>query len=341
MTSRPARLTSDTPIGKVYSSSGTSPLTPYSRACSMNMTGLSDRIAVFSRPLASYGVAGITTINPGTWANQASRLCEWVAASCPQPAGVRITSGTFAWPPNMEWIFADVVDDLVHRHQAEIDRHQLRDRSQTAHRRPDGGTDDRFLRDRRVDDPLVAEFAVQPAGDRVGSPPHAHLFPHDEDVFGHGASLPATLPGWHRDKSSETWLPYSATSTSAYSSPGSGSGLDSGEPNRRLHLDFDLVHDLSQIGFRRQVVFQDGCAARARSDRASSPLRLPPWCDSVADRPSSGRESDTSSPRSVAGRRRPGPFRPSGARRPARRGRRSRRSVPPGCRRRTPSCRHR
>ena len=104
--SRPERFTSDTPIGKVYSASGTSPLTPYSRECSMNMTGLSDRIAVFSRPLASYGVDGMTTSRPGTWANQASRLCEWVAASCPQPAGVRITRGTLAWLPNMEWIFA-------------------------------------------------------------------------------------------------------------------------------------------------------------------------------------------------------------------------------------------
>ena len=39
--------------------------------------------------------AGMTTLMPGTWANQASRLCEcWAAAPVPDPAGARITSGT-------------------------------------------------------------------------------------------------------------------------------------------------------------------------------------------------------------------------------------------------------
>ncbi|MBP2684865.1 MAG: hypothetical protein H6Q79_2904 [Deltaproteobacteria bacterium] len=76
-----------------------------------------------------------------------------------------------------------VVDDLVHRHQAEVDRHQLRDRPQAAHRRPDRGSDDRFLRDRGVQDPPAAELVVKPPCDRVGTPPHAHLFSHDQDAF--------------------------------------------------------------------------------------------------------------------------------------------------------------
>src|SRR3972149_1581868 len=79
----------------------------------MNITGFSDRIAVFSRPLASAGVDGITTVSPGIWANQDSKVCEWVAASCPQPAGVRTTSGIVICPPNMKRIFALLLTILV------------------------------------------------------------------------------------------------------------------------------------------------------------------------------------------------------------------------------------
>jgi len=38
------------------------------------------RIALLSRPLASAGVAGMTTVRPGTAANHTSRLCECWAA---------------------------------------------------------------------------------------------------------------------------------------------------------------------------------------------------------------------------------------------------------------------
>ena len=49
----------------------------------------------------------MTTLMPGTWANQASRLCECCAAApVPEPAGARMTSGTCAAPPSMKWIFA-------------------------------------------------------------------------------------------------------------------------------------------------------------------------------------------------------------------------------------------
>ena len=57
--------------------------------------------------MASAGVAGATTFRPGTCAYHTSRFCECVAASCwPPPPGVRMTSGTLTWPPNMAWIFA-------------------------------------------------------------------------------------------------------------------------------------------------------------------------------------------------------------------------------------------
>lgn len=58
-------------------------------------------------PLASAGVAGITTLSPGTWAAQASRLPECCGpAFRPAPMCVRSTSGRRTWPPNMYRIFA-------------------------------------------------------------------------------------------------------------------------------------------------------------------------------------------------------------------------------------------
>ena len=63
----------------------------------MKITGLSSRIAAFSRPRASAAVEGTATSSPGTCRNIASIECEWVGPSwCPPPCGKRITSGTFA-----------------------------------------------------------------------------------------------------------------------------------------------------------------------------------------------------------------------------------------------------
>ena len=68
----------------------------------MKITGLSSRMAAFSSPLASAAVEGTATSSPGTCRNIASRQCECVGPSwCPAPCGMRITSGTLAWPPNM------------------------------------------------------------------------------------------------------------------------------------------------------------------------------------------------------------------------------------------------
>ena len=68
----------------------------------MKITGLSSRMAALSRPLASAGVDGTATSRPGTCRKKASKECEWVGPSWwPAPCGMRITSGTFAWPPNM------------------------------------------------------------------------------------------------------------------------------------------------------------------------------------------------------------------------------------------------
>jgi hypothetical protein len=68
----------------------------------MNTTGLSSRIADFSRPLASAAVVGTATSSPGTCRYSASHECECVGPSWwPAPCGMRTTSGTFTCPPNM------------------------------------------------------------------------------------------------------------------------------------------------------------------------------------------------------------------------------------------------
>ena len=73
----------------------------------MKMTGLSSRMDAISRPFASYGPEGITTLSPGMWQNHASRLWLCCAAMLsPAPAAVRTTIGSFALPPNMYFILA-------------------------------------------------------------------------------------------------------------------------------------------------------------------------------------------------------------------------------------------
>ena len=73
--SSPGSFTSAAPMGIVYSPSGTSPRTSrYVRLCSRKTVGSSSRTALLSSPLASYGVAGVTTLSPGVCAKNASTL---------------------------------------------------------------------------------------------------------------------------------------------------------------------------------------------------------------------------------------------------------------------------
>ena len=99
----PARLISAAPKGmRKSSSSGTGPESLYIILSSKKSTGLSSRIAVLSRPLASRGVAGMATLSPGMWAKSACKLCECCAAEeRPAPIDSRIVSGTLHWPPDM------------------------------------------------------------------------------------------------------------------------------------------------------------------------------------------------------------------------------------------------
>ena len=79
----------------MYSPSGTSPRTlRYIFLCSRKMTGSGSRIADRRSPLASYGVEGMTTFRPGTWAKNASTDWLWYSAPwTPAPNGARIVIG--------------------------------------------------------------------------------------------------------------------------------------------------------------------------------------------------------------------------------------------------------
>ena len=75
-----------------------------------------------------------------------------------------------------------VVDDLIEREQAEVDRHHLDDRPHAAERRADAGADERRLRERRVADALGAELVEQPLADRVRAAVAPDVLAHQEDA---------------------------------------------------------------------------------------------------------------------------------------------------------------
>src|SRR5216683_1686009 len=73
-----------------------------------------------------------------------------------------------------------VVDNLIDREQAEIDRHQLDNRLEPAHRGADSGADDREFRNRRVTHALFAVDGKQPVGDLECTAEVTDLLAHDE-----------------------------------------------------------------------------------------------------------------------------------------------------------------
>src|SRR5262245_39427789 len=102
VTSVPARFTSATPIGTRWSPSGTGPFSVASRLHSNETTGLSSRIALFSNPFASAGVAGRMILSPARCIHMEYGLWECCAASpMPPPVEQRYVTGKSAWPPNM------------------------------------------------------------------------------------------------------------------------------------------------------------------------------------------------------------------------------------------------
>ena len=100
VTSFPVRFTKALPMGNKYSSSGTSPFSPYKTSHSMNMTGSSSRIALFNKPLPSYGLLTEITFNPGILAYRDSKAVECWAPNWPAlPPGPRNTIGHPTCPP--------------------------------------------------------------------------------------------------------------------------------------------------------------------------------------------------------------------------------------------------
>ena len=72
------------------------------RVDSNEMTGLSSRIADFSRPFRSYGVDAKIIFRPARFMNMEYGLCEcWAAIRPPPPTEPRNVMGNVAWPPNM------------------------------------------------------------------------------------------------------------------------------------------------------------------------------------------------------------------------------------------------
>jgi hypothetical protein len=82
----------------------------------------------------------------------------------------------------MYWILGRVVDDLVHRQQAEVDGHDLHDGASAGHRGADGGADEALLGDRRVAHAVLAVLVHQPGRDAVGAVEEAELLAEQVDA---------------------------------------------------------------------------------------------------------------------------------------------------------------
>ena len=68
-----------------------------------------------------------------------------------------------------------VIDDLVHRHECKVHRHELGNRAQAGHGGADCEPDDSRLGDRRVTHPSATEFGHRPLRDTEGSPEEADV----------------------------------------------------------------------------------------------------------------------------------------------------------------------
>ena len=196
VTSSPSRRIAAWPKSTVWSSSsGTSPRWPYRYSCSMKTTGLSSRIADLSSPLASAAVEGAATQQARHV--QVQRL-EAVRVGRPELVAGALRHADHHRHPHLpaEHVVdrRRVVDDLVHRQQREVDRHQLDHRAQAGHRRADAHPDDRVLGDRRVAHALLAELVEQPGGDLERAVEDADVLAHQERRSRRAAS-PRAAPG--------------------------------------------------------------------------------------------------------------------------------------------------
>jgi len=73
-----------------------------------------------------------------------------------------------------------VVDDLVNRHEGEVERHEFNNRAKTTHCGPDGQAAEAVLGNRGVDDALGTELVQHAFTDFVGSIVLGDFFTQEE-----------------------------------------------------------------------------------------------------------------------------------------------------------------
>src|SRR5829696_5575634 len=75
-----------------------------------------------------------------------------------------------------------LVDETVHRQGHEIPEHDLDNRAQSGDGRAERGTGHRELRDRRVEDAVLAVLLVQPRGRHEDTARSRHVLAEEDDV---------------------------------------------------------------------------------------------------------------------------------------------------------------
>jgi len=79
--------------------------------------------------------------------------------------------------------FRGVIDNLIHRQDDEIDRHDLHNRAQPQHGGPRGHADKAIFYNRRVHHSLGAELLEQPGCDFIRALEDRNLLTEEEHVF--------------------------------------------------------------------------------------------------------------------------------------------------------------
>src|SRR5512136_1976678 len=75
------------------------------------------------------------------------------------------------------------IENLVEREQAEIHRHQFHDGAHSSHRRSNAGAGKSGFRERRIANPLGAEFGKQPVAHRIAAAITADVLTHQKNAF--------------------------------------------------------------------------------------------------------------------------------------------------------------
>ena len=94
--------------------------------------------------------------------NHDAGICEWIAPKRPPaPTTDRIVERNADLLLRQEPVLRRLVDEAVHRERQEVPEHDLDDRPQAVHRRPEGGAGEGQLGDGRVEDALRPVLVVE------------------------------------------------------------------------------------------------------------------------------------------------------------------------------------